>query len=438
MSFRSALSHRGFRTLWLGQLASRVGDSIHEIALVWLTYEVTGSPTLLSATFVASFLPTILLSLPAGVVADRVNRVTLLVGSDLLRGAVVLVIPLVGRGPLLVPTIIGVAFVTGVVDAFDGPARSALVPGLVPDADLDAANSLTQLTFSVSQVLFAVGGVVVAVTGSFAAFYADAGSFLVSALLVAHIPRERGVPDRDGDATGSRDEASGPLDSLASLARDAVADVRDVLGYVAGKPVLLNLLALGVVLQFTLAPINVAAPVYAPSLPFEGSLALGLLYSAFFTGMTAGSLLVGRFDGVVDAWRGPVIVGGLVSFGAALALTVAPAPDSLADALLAIGVFGVAGLCFAAAQVPQTTLAQTLVPDARLGRYSSVAGTLSSLGFVLGLGVAGPVIDFAGARATLLAVGGLSAAIGLALLTQPLARVGSGQPTGPPSTEEPG
>lgn len=437
MSFRSALSHRGFRTLWLGQLASRVGDSIHEIALVWLTYEVTGSPTLLSATFVASFLPTILLSLPAGVVADRMNRVRLLVGSDLLRGAVVLVIPLVGRGPLLVPTIIAVAFVTGVVDAFDGPARGALVPNLVPEDDLDAANSLRELTFSVSQVLFAAGGVVVAVTGSFAAFYADAGSFLVSALLVARISREHGVPDRDDEAAGERDATGDRLDAFGSMARDAVADVRAVLDYVAGKPVLLNLLALGVALQFTIAPINVAAPVYAPRLPFEGSLALGLLYSTFFTGMTAGSLLVGRFDGVVDAWRGPVIVGGLVSFGVALALTVARTPDSLADAALALGVFGVAGVCFAAANVPQTTLAQTLVPDERRGRYFSVAGTLGSLGFVLGLGVTGPLIDLVGARTTLLAVGSLSACIGLVLVTQPLARVGSRRPTGGVA-EEPG
>lgn len=97
--------------------------------------------------------------------ADRVNRKYLLLGSDLLRGVIVLAIPLVGRGELLVPTVLLVAFLTGIIDAFDGSARSALIPRLVPERDLQSANPLNQLTFSLSQVLFAAGGAVVALVG---------------------------------------------------------------------------------------------------------------------------------------------------------------------------------------------------------------------------------------------------------------------------------
>ncbi|WP_232700931.1 MFS transporter [Halobacterium wangiae] len=416
MALRRTLSHRPFRRLWFGQLASRIGDSVHEIALIWVVYEVTGDPTLLSLTFAASFVPTVLLSLPAGAVVDRVNRKYVLVGSDLLRAATVLVIPFVGRGPLLVPTVLSVAFVTGVADAVDGPARGAFVPRLVPEADLDGANSLIGMTSSLSQVLFAAGGVVVAAFGSFAAFYVDAGTFLVSALFVATISSEHGVPDREGDAEG-----------LGAVARNGASrmarDVRSVLGFVRERPVLRNVLALGVVLQFAVAPVNVALPVYAPRLPISDSVALGVLYSAFFTGMTAGMVGIGRFDDAVDAVRGRVIVAGMLAFGVCLAAGVVVAPDSLLVVAAVVGLFAVAGLGFAAATAPRVTLAQLLVPDQRRGRYTAVANTLGSGAFVVGLLVTGPLVGLVGARVTLVGVGVAAVASGVVVAFLPLGHV---------------
>jgi DHA3 family macrolide efflux protein-like MFS transporter len=423
MALRRTLSHRGFRRLWFGQLASRIGDSVHEIALVWVVYEVTGDPTLLSLTFVASFLPTVVLSMPAGAIVDRVNRKWVLVGSDLVRAAVVLAIPFVGRGPLLIPTVLTVAFVTGVADALDGPARGAFVPRLVPAADLDAANSLVRTTFSLSQVLFAAGGVVVALFGSFVAFYVDAGTFVVSAALVATIPSEHGVPDRD-----EADDPDGAADrSLAtrwrSSVREMVADVRSVYGYIRKRPILVNLLVLTAVLKFAVAPVNVAAPVFAPALAVDGGLAVGLLYSAFFTGMTAGTLGIGRFDGFVENTRGVLIVAGMVAFGVSLAGATLLAADTVALTVASLGLFALAGLSFAAATVPRQTLGQLLVPDDRRGRYMGVLGTVGTGAFVLGLGVSGPLIELTSARATLVGVGTLVVVIGLAFAFQPLARV---------------
>jgi DHA3 family macrolide efflux protein-like MFS transporter len=420
MALGRTLSQRSFRRLWFGQLASRIGDSVHEIALVWIVYEVTGDPTLLSLTFVASFLPTVALSLPAGAVVDRVNRKWVLVGSDLLRAAVVLVIPFVGRGPYLVPTVLTVAFVTGVADAVDGPARSAFVPSLVPDEDLDAANSLIRTTFSLSQVLFAAGGVVVAAFGSFTAFYVDAGTFLVSAAFVATIPSEHGVPDRDSSADRTENDSRGII--RAGVAR-ILGDVRSVLGYVAGRRLLVNLLVLTAVLQFAVAPINVAAPVFAANLGLPGSLALGLLYSAFFSGMTAGTLVVGRFGDAVDDRRGALVVGGLLAFGVSLAGAALVAADGRVATTASLGLFVLAGLSFAAATVPTRTLGQLLVPDDRLGRYMAVSSTLSSGAFVVGLGLSGPLIGLTSARATLVGAGVLVAAVGVLFAFQPLARV---------------
>ncbi|UPV76878.1 MFS transporter (plasmid) [Halorussus limi] len=432
MSFRSALSHRGFRALWFGQVASRVGDSVHEIALIWVVYEVTGDPTLLSLTFVASFLPTTVLSLPGGAIADRVNRKHLLVGSDVVRGAVVLVIPAVGRGELLVPTILAVALFTGIIDAFDGPARSAIIPQLVPDDDLESANSLKELTFSVSQMFFAGGGAVIAVVGSFDAFYVDAGSFFLSALFVLAIPSERGRPSPDEDQSPKRTFRA----RLRSVVRETKRDISDSLGYVADHPLLTNLVAFQVGLQFTLAPINVALPVYAPSLPLEGGFAIGLLYSAFFTGMTAGSLLVGRYDGLVHAYRGRLVVGGLPVFGLLLVLAVVRVPTTGVQTAAVLVSLALAGAVFAAVRVPVTTLGQLVVPEERLGRYSSVVGVFSSLAFVVGLGLTGPVVDAFGSRATLLGVGALGILLGGLFVGQPLGQISGEVQTRTASTGE--
>lgn len=417
MALRRTLGHSGFRRLWFGQLASRIGDSVHEIALVWVVYEVTGDATLLSLTFVASFLPTVALSLPAGALVDRVNRKYVLVVSDVVRAAAVLVIPFVGRGPLLVPTVLSVAFLTGVADAFDGPARSAFVPRLVPESDLDGANSLVRMTSTLSQVLFAAGGVVVAVFGSFAAFYVDAATFVVSALFVASIPSEHGVPDRE-DAEAAAAAGAGMLRSAAA---EMVADVRTVLGFVRDRPLLRNLLVLGAVLQFAVAPVNVAVPVYAPTLPVPGSLALGLVYSAFFSGMTLGTIAIGRFDGFVDAVRGVLVVAGIVGFGVGLLAAVLPVPTTYVGVAGVLALFAFAGFGFAAATVPRQTLAHLLVPDSRLGRYMAVATTLSHGAFVVGLGVTGPLVDRVGARVTLLGVGVVVASIGVVFAFQPVA-----------------
>lgn len=421
MSLRGTLSHRPFRRLWFGQLASRIGDSVHEIALIWVVYEVTGDPALLSATFVASFLPTVVLSLPAGVVVDRVNRKYVLVGSDLVRAATVLVIPFVGRGPLLVPTVLAVAAVTGVADAIDGPARGAFVPRLVPDEDLDGANSLVGMTRSLSQVLFAAGGVVVAAFGSFAAFYVDAGTFVVSALFVASIPSEYGVPGRDAKRTDALPASASAAARARAVLGELAGDVRSVLGFVRGRPLLRNLLALGVVLQFAVAPLNVAIPMYAPTLPLTGSLAVGVLYSGFFGGMTLGTVVIGQREARVDDCRGLVIVGSLVAFGALLAAAPLVPSRTLPGVAGVVLLLSLAGVAFAGASVPDSTLAQLLVPDERRGRYTSVARVLTSGAFVVGLAVAGPLIGFLGARETLVAVGAFVAVVGLGFAFQPVA-----------------
>lgn len=419
MSFRSALSHRGFLALWLGQLASRIGDSIHEIALVWLVYEVTGDPVYLSITFALSFIPTTLFSVPAGVLSDRVNRKYILIVSDLLRATIVLSIPLLGHSPLLIPTVFVVAFVTGLVDAVDNPARMALIPNLVPEEDLDAANSLSSLTFSASRVLLAVGGAAVAIFGSFSAFYLDSASFFLSAFLTVLIPTRCGVPEQDG--TEAADASS--KTSVASAIRRAVDDAKVVLGFISDHRLLQNLMLITVTLQFVIGPVTVGLPVFIDPVPLEGSFLLGLLYATFYAGMVFGSVLVSYYSELIEPHRGRLIVGGLGVFGGSLMIAVHRVPQTLPETAIMLAFVALSGIAFAAVNVSNSTLKHVLVPNDRLGRYTSFVTTVAGVGSIVGLGLTGPVVNLIGAKSTILLNGVTALVVALFLVLQPIRRV---------------
>jgi MFS family permease len=419
--------------LWLGQLASRIGDSIHEIALVWLIYEVTGNPVYLSITFVLSFVPTTFLSVPAGVLSDRVNRKYILVVSDLLRAVIVLSIPLVGVSPLLVPLIFLVSFVTGLIDAVDNPARMAMIPNLVPEEDLDSANSLSSLTFSASRVLLAVGGAAVAVFGSFTAFYLDSASFFVSAFFTFLIPTRYGVPNRDETENDETVDAE-PKSSIASAVRKTIEDAKVVMHFISDHRILQNLILVTVTLQFVLGPITVALPMFVASTPYEGSMILGFVYAAFYSGMVFGSMFISYFSDRIEAYRGYLIVSGLAIFGVCMILAVRQVPHSVLEVAIMLSLVAAAGLMFATVSVSSSTLKQILVPDSKLGRYTSVITTVAGVGSIIGLGTTGLIVELIGSQRTIILDSTVALVIASFLLLQPIRKISKG--VGPIETSQ--
>ncbi len=173
------LKNSDFLKLWLGQLVSRIGDGIHEIALAWLVLELTGSALSMGAILAVSIIPNLLFGLPAGVIVDRFNRKRIMLLSDLSRTIIVLVIPVAYTlGFLRIWMIFLAAFLTSSAEAFAGPARLSSIPNLVEEENLDPANSLIQITRSVSSLFgLSLGGAVVATIGPANSFFLDSASF---------------------------------------------------------------------------------------------------------------------------------------------------------------------------------------------------------------------------------------------------------------------
>jgi MFS family permease len=198
-AFLAPFGHRDFRLLFGGQVVSDLGDWLDFLALVALiVYHWGLGPSALAALSVTVGLPFAVIAPLSGVWADRLPRKTLMVAADLGRALVVC-------GLFFAPnlaTVLALVFVRGVFSTFFGPTRQATIASVVPQDDLLAANSLSQLSFQLSKILGPVlGGLLVAAVGPRAAFPVNAVTFLVSAACIIQLPNiAQGVQTKEETA----------------------------------------------------------------------------------------------------------------------------------------------------------------------------------------------------------------------------------------------
>ena len=190
-------SNRGFRTLWLGQVVSQMGDWFDTIAVYTLALQLTGSSRSVALIMVARFLPSVVMGPLSGVVADRFSRRSIMIASDILRALVVLGFLLVRRPDqmwvIYVLTVLQLGF-----SSFFEPAKTAAIPSIVSDRELLPANAIASVTWSAMLTLgAALGGFVTGWFGTNAAFVLDSLTFIASAILISQVrfpkrpPREK-------------------------------------------------------------------------------------------------------------------------------------------------------------------------------------------------------------------------------------------------------
>ena len=175
----------GFRYLFFSTLGSSLGTLLAGIALAIDVKDRTNSGLWVGAVLVVEFLPTILVGLFLGPLLDRLERRSLMIASDLLRAAVFVALPFAGNAA----TIVGLALVAGLATGFFRPAVYAGVPNLVPEEQLAEANAIIQTVENASWAVGPVlGGLLTAAAGPSAAYWINAVSFVISAVLIRRIP----------------------------------------------------------------------------------------------------------------------------------------------------------------------------------------------------------------------------------------------------------
>jgi MFS family permease len=179
------IRNRRYFPLWLAQLISNLGDTLHYIALVVWVYQRTGSSLAVAGTVFFEVIPVILLAPVAGVLIDRLPRKVILVGADIVRAALVLLLLLTTQ-QWQVYSIVTLLAAAGI---FFNPTVNATLPTLLDEKDLLAANSVSWSTGRFVQIIgSALAAGVIATVGAEAAFVFNAATFFISALLLIRLP----------------------------------------------------------------------------------------------------------------------------------------------------------------------------------------------------------------------------------------------------------
>ena len=180
--------NRNFRLLFLATLGSLLGTWLATIALTVAVYDRTHSGIWVSALLIVVFLPTVLVGVAVGPLLDRLSRRELMIASDLLRAGVFVALPFVDS----TIWIVALAAVSGLGNAVYRPAVNAGMPNLLEEDQLEKGNALFM---TVENMAWAagplVGGIIVATSGTDVAYWINAVSFVVSALLIRMIAANR-------------------------------------------------------------------------------------------------------------------------------------------------------------------------------------------------------------------------------------------------------
>ena len=379
----TTLRHRNFRLIWSGQVISMTGSQIQAIANALQIYHLTGSTLQVGLVGFFSFLPGLVFSFIGGAVADQFDRKRVLFVTQSATMSTVLVLVAATAGGFITPTIIyAVAFVSGATRAFDGPSRQALIPTLVPAAELAGALTLNTMARQLAAIVGpSIGGLVISLVGFSAAYAINAATFLVVLLALVL------------------------MDPLPAVHRTASRGLELALGglkFARNEPVVLSLLGLDF-LTMVIGSTRALIPAFADDILHVGVEGAGLLYSAPAAGAVTGALVLGAFG---SSWRHAAIVLGVtagygvftVGFGLStwypLALIM----------LFATGFVDVIG------EVMRATIVQLRTPDQLRGRVTSLSSMFTGGGPQLGQVQSGALASAFGPAAAAV-VGGIGVVV---------------------------
>jgi len=386
-----AFKIRDFRTLWIGQFISQIGDYLALIAALVVIQKLSGSALWLGFTAMALTLPQLLFGLVGGVMADRFDRKKVMVISDLARAAAILIL-IWAKSPRELYLFPLVGCFMSVAGVFFGPARNAIIPSIVSREMLLTANGLLQA----SQMLAVIAGsflatLVIATLGPASAFILDSLTFLISAGLIFTLK----IPPLNN---------SGPKEGIFW------PQLKEGLSYIKERKPILVILVVASVATLSLGSIAVLGVAYVENYLGVNAESFGFLNSIQGIGMIAGGLSLGFFS----RFASPHYLASIAMMVLGLAILFFAFSSRFEAALLLAAIIGV---CVVVARATLAAILQATVPDEKRGRVESTVNTSISFSTALAMGLSGILGAALGVRAvfTLAAAGVILGGI-LALL----------------------
>ena len=393
-----------FSSLWVGQLISLFGDRVHQIALAFLVLGLTNSPVAVAFVFVAATLPNLLLSPIAGAYVDRWDAKEVMVVSDLLRAAIILLIPLAAVTNVVF--VYPLVFAVTSISIFFRPARVVALPRIVREDELLTANSAMWIGETIADVIgYPLAAVFVTFLGSALplAFWIDAATYGASAALIFSIV----VPPIARRAGEGEERPT------------VTADLRAGYRFLRDETVLLANTLQATVAQFTLGVLIALTPFYAKGitagLAVDEKAAYGFLEAAIGAGNLIGGFAIGFLGSRLA--RGKTVIVGYTVLGACVM-----ALGLIGNLGLAIGLMfgiGVANMVFV---IPSQTMFQERTPGEMLGRVVGFRSALVFGSMTIAMAASGLLAASVGTAAVLIVFGLTTVLAGLAGLLVPAVR----------------
>lgn len=340
--------------LWGAQFCSQFGDSVFQIAFIWLILDMTGSKAATGGAATLSYLPSLLFGVVAGLAVDRLNRRRVMLGSDALRAVfLVAATALYLAGSLHAITLTAIAFCVATSAVFFYPARDSILPELVPPARLPAANAWVQLSQQAAFFLGPLaGGAFIQRFGVGSVFPLGAALFAASMALLLGMGRVGGSHHTAGPRIGVLEDLRG---GLAAIGRD--------------RALVLLLALTGLDNLFIMGPAIVGNAVMVRD-TLRGSAAdYALVEATYGIAMILGSVALTRWGRHVSPGR--ILLWGIVFDG----LTYVPLYACRSLPYL-LGFSFIHALVIPVITIPRATLLQRIVPSQRLGRVFALVNVL--------------------------------------------------------------
>lgn len=380
------LHNRVFAALFAAQLGSNIGSFFQTVAAAWLMGDLSSSPTLVALIQTATLLPVLIVGLPAGALADIIDRRQLLLGTQAWMMVCASTLAALTLLDLVTPAVLlALTFAMGVGSALMGPAWQAIQPDLVPPHEFTQAVALSSMTFNAGRAIGpALGGALVAAAGPGWAFIVNGASFLGTGAVLAWWRPERA--------------------SVRMPAERLPGAVRAGWRYGVNAPALRGVLIRTAAFAAPAAALQALVPAVTRDRLEMGSGGYGLLLGCFGLGAVLAAMLRPRLDPVFPPDRLLLICSVIVA-GALVVVGLGEHVWSVAPALF------VAGGAWTTGTVTVNVSAQRALPwwvRARgLGLYMLVLAGGIALGSALWGAIAGWSIPAAHLAAAATLLGGV-------------------------------
>jgi predicted MFS family arabinose efflux permease len=353
-----AFHYREFRLMWFGACTSSIGTWMQSVAQSWLVFSISKSAFMLGLDGFLGQLPIVLFSLIGGVIADRIDRRRVLLGSQYVQmTSAFLLTALIVLNLVKVPHILALSFAVGCAQAFGGPAYSALVPMLVEKEDLPNAIALNSIQFNLARVIGPVlGGLALAGPGAAWCFGLNGLSFvavIVSLLLLT----VKFAPPKTNESI--------------------LTGVKQGIGFVRQQGAMVGLIALAFCMTALAIPTLTFLPVFAKDVFHRGPTVFTILLSCSGIGSVAGALIVAALGNVQNkgmfALLTLLVLGGAIA-GFALSSSI----------VLSCGLLVLSGAAMMGVFSMVSSLVQLITPNEMRGRVMSVYNLAFRGGMPLG------------------------------------------------------